>query len=100
MGEIMSRYSKDQLTLFNCIEQIFQDHWDPIGLACREELKSFYDGYLSHIYRLALNGADVSKIHTLLIDSVEQGTGLRADRSHYHMVAQLIVSSRDEVLLS
>ena len=85
----------EEKELFKEIAAILWNDWDPIGVNDGEnEWNDEYDSYVPHIFRLALEGKDASKIALCLSSIIEQSIGLSASPQHDLNVANKIVEAK------
>ena len=84
----------DQMELYNRIDEILWEDWDPIGVNDVPEARDEYSSYLPHIFRLALEGADRERIANSLVATIETNIGLTANKEHNLKVAEKIVRAK------
>ncbi|WP_417442075.1 hypothetical protein [Idiomarina sp.] len=95
----MSKLSTEQEALYSAIAEILWEKWDPIGVNDGDNgWDDEYDGYVPHIFRLALEGNDAIRIASSLTSSVEQNIGLGPDKASDLKVANLIVQAKQEII--
>ena len=81
--------------LFKEIASILWNDWDPIGVNDGEnEWNDEFDSYVPHVFRLALEGKDASRIALSLSSTIEQSIGLSASPQHDLKVANKIVEAK------
>jgi len=88
----------DQMELYNKIDEILWEDWDPIGVNDIKEARDEYYGYLPHIFRLALEGADRERIANSLIATIETNIGLTANKEHNLKVAEKIICAKHKCI--
>ncbi|MCU7859108.1 MAG: hypothetical protein KZQ86_04585 [Candidatus Thiodiazotropha sp. (ex Lucinoma kastoroae)] len=88
----------DELKLYKAIDEILWNDWDPIGVNDVHEARDEYQGYLPHLFRLAIEGKDANHISSSLISTVETNIGLGANNEHCYRVAVKIVNAKKELL--
>ncbi|MGV3612490.1 MAG: hypothetical protein ACO1N0_16145 [Fluviicola sp.] len=76
--------------LFERIDEILWNDWDPIGINDSSEATDEYRSYVPHLVKLKLEGADTSKIanHLYLIETVN--IGLSGNKIHCEEIARKI----------
>lgn len=83
------------------ISQILWEKWDPIGVYEEDsEWNDEYDNYVPHIFRLAIEGNDYTRIASSLTATANQIIGLSAEENNEHdiKVAKLILDAKKEIL--
>ncbi|WP_407522802.1 hypothetical protein PDL71_15785 [Lacibacter sp. MH-610] len=83
--------SQEQV-LYRQIDDILWTEWDPIGINDCEQARDEYYGYLPHVWRLKLQGADAETIAQYLFDVEIDRMGLNGDIEHCRKVANRIIS--------
>lgn len=73
----MKKLSAKQRQLFNEIDKILWEDWDPIGVNDIEEARDEYQSYTPHIFSLVIQGADKVKIkkHLSQLEKNDMGFG-------------------------
>lgn len=68
---------KEDILLYQKIDDILWHDWDPIGLNDNIEIRDEYSGYIPHILKLKLQNADVYKIsqHLFRLVTIDMGMG-------------------------
>lgn len=85
----------EERRLFEEIAGILWNDWDPIGVNDGEnEWNDEYDSYVPHIFRLALEGKNASRIALFLSSTIEQNIGLSASTQYDLEVANKIVEAK------
>ncbi|MBI3805323.1 MAG: hypothetical protein HY282_16355 [Nitrospirae bacterium] len=78
--------SPEQVELYNAINKILWEDWNPIGAGMpRDE----YDSYVPQVFKLVLEGAPASKIAEHLHGSTVR-MGLTSSTSNYLSIAEKI----------
>ena len=75
--------------LWEQIDHILREDWNPIGINTRE-VKDEYSGYVSSILKLLDQDADVQKIATLLLHHANINMGLSTGLDEHILVAKKI----------
>jgi hypothetical protein len=88
----------DELELYKAIDEILWYDWDPIGINDAPEARDEYQGYLPHIFRLAVEGKNVEHISASLTAIIETNIGLGANKQHCHRIAGKIVAAKQDIL--
>ena len=81
------------LNLYQQIDQILWEYWDPIGInddAPRDE----YQGYTPHIFSLTIHGADKVKIAEHLFEIETVNMGMNGNKIHCEKIAEKIFEVR------
>ncbi len=97
----MSRLAPKQKELWEKIQRILWEKWDPIGVYEEDsEWDDEYDSYAPHIFRLVIEGNDHIRIAASLTSTINQNIGLSASNNNEHdlKVAKLIVQAKKEIL--
>ena len=95
MGKVVGK----QKALYKRITAILWEDWDPIGVNDgKNKWDDEYDCYVSHIFRLAIEGADAVRIAGSLSSSIQQNMGLSVDKERNLIVAKIICRARAEIL--
>ena len=92
------KLSPDQMALYKAIDEILWRDWDPIGVNDTPEARDEYQSYLSHIFRLAVEGQDAERISSSLIATIEGPIGLGANKEHCLSVANKIIGAKNEYI--
>jgi hypothetical protein len=87
-----------QLALYEQIDRLLWDAWDPIGISGNLNARDEYYGYLPGIFALALDRCDVREIADRLHSIETINMGLIGNRDHCEWVAQQICAARDELI--
>lgn len=77
--------------IFDAIDQILWEDWDPIGINDNENIRDEYQGYTPHIFRLKMQGADEKRIAKHLFELAWETMGMTSDMEHCKNVAHKIV---------
>ena len=76
-----------QKQLYNAIDTILWESWNPIGDVPKDE----YQGYVPQIFKLKLGGADKFKIAKQLYEFETISMGLHGNMKHCELVAEKIL---------
>jgi len=76
--------------LFEQIDQILWNDWDPIGVSDSSEATDEYRGYVPHLVKLKLEGADVIKIANHLHHVERVNIGLSGNKTRCEEIARKI----------
>ena len=88
----------DQLLLYEEIDRILWEVWDPIGVNDCEEARGEYHSYVPHIFHLVLGRKDAGRIAESLENTASLNMELPQEKSHNQKVAELIVSAAKKLL--
>ena len=97
----MGKLTEQEKELWERIRIILWEKWDPIGVYEPDsEWNDEYDSYVPHIFRLAVEGCDPTRIAASLIATINQNIGLSATDNNQHNlhIAKLIASTKEELL--
>ncbi len=97
----MSKLNPKEEELWNAIRIILWEKWDPIGVYEEDsEWDDEYDSYVPHLFRLAIEGSDYTKIAASLKSTIKQSIGLSCENNSQHNIdiARLIVAAKQELL--
>ena len=83
--------TKEQI-LYCQIDEILWNDWDPIGVNDCEEARDEYQGYLPHVWRFKLQGADTETIAQYLLKIETDYMKLNGDLEHCRKVADKIMN--------
>ena len=95
MGKKLPR---GELKRYKTIDEILWNDWDPIGVNDVPQARDEYQGYLAHIFRLAVEGKSAEHISSSLVATIEGNIGLSADNESCYRVAEKIVDAKNEIL--
>jgi hypothetical protein len=76
--------------LFEQIDQILWNDWDPIGVNDSNEATDEYRGYVPHLVKLKLEGADAIKIANHLHHIETVNIGLSGNKTRCKEIARKI----------
>jgi hypothetical protein len=81
---------KKDTALYEQIDEILWNDWDPIGLNDQEEIRDEYQSYTPHLFKLKTRGAGKVKIseHLYRIETID--IGLEGNKARCEEVAQKI----------
>ena len=89
------KLSPDQLALYNRIDEILWNDWDPIGVSKMEDWpRDEYHGYLPQVFQLALKDASAEDIAQYLHGVARARKGLDLKLSDHLAVAEKIRVAR------
>lgn len=81
--------------LFDAIDTILWEDWDPIGINDSNQVKDEYRGYVPHLLKLKLEGADKTKITRHLTHIETVNIGLSGNPVRCELVAKKIIELSD-----
>jgi hypothetical protein len=82
----------DQLALYKRIDDILWSDWDPIGVSKMDDWpRDEYQGYLPHVFSLALKNASAEEIGAFLHEVASKRMGLGSKLSDHLPIAEKIV---------
>lgn len=84
----------DQMALYNRIDEILWQDWDPIGVSGIPEARDEYYGYLPQVFSLALANAPAEEIARYLHEVVHQRMGMNSTVSDHLAIAEKIIAAR------
>ena len=84
------RLPPDQLEIYKRVDEILRSDWDPIGVHGIKEARDEYDGYLSQVFQMVLEGASTARIAQYLRHIVTERMGLTSSLSDHTAVAEKI----------
>jgi hypothetical protein len=84
--------TKENKRIYDLIDNILWQDWDPIGVNEIEEARDEYMGYIPSVYSLKINGADKIKISEYLYKLASVNMGLCGNRMHCEIIAEKIVN--------
>lgn len=76
--------------LFNQIDEILWNDWDPIGVNDSDEATDEYRSYVRHLVKLKLEGADQTKIANHLYHIETVNIGLSGNKTRCEEIARKI----------
>ncbi|MBB4034364.1 hypothetical protein GGR21_000249 [Dysgonomonas hofstadii] len=76
--------------IYDAIDLILWEDWDPIGINDNENIRDEYQGYTPLIFRLKMQGADEVKISKYLFELAWENMGMTSDMEHCRFVAHKI----------
>ena len=86
-----------EMSLYKRIDEILWKDWDPIGVNDSEQARDEYRGYLPHIFRLAVDGADPDQIARELMTAID-GMGLSINEDQNLTIATRIIEAKQGIL--
>jgi len=87
-----------QLALYEEIDRLLWEVWDPIGISDDPRARDEYYSYLPGVFSLALNRCDLDEIADRLHYIETVNMDLQGSRDHCHRVAQQICAAREKLL--
>jgi hypothetical protein len=84
--------TKANKRIYDLIDTILWEDWDPIGVKEMEGVRDEYVGYITSVFNLKINGADKVKITQHLFNLETINMGLSGNIKHCEIVAEKIVS--------
>ena len=84
----------EQLELYQKIDEILWNDWDPIGIAGAAEARDEYYSYLPKVFRLALENATANQIAEYLFSIETERMGLSGNMKHCAEIAELVLRTR------
>ncbi|HET7145153.1 MAG TPA: hypothetical protein VFI68_14130 [Anaerolineales bacterium] len=94
MGE---KLSPQQFELYQGIDQILWEDWDPIGVNEYENTKDEYHSYLPVVFRLTLDNANELQIAEYLYKCITENIGLASSIKSNINVAKKIVQLKTKI---
>ena len=86
-----------EMSLYKRIDEILWKDWDPIGVNDSEQARDECRGYLPHIFRLAVDGADPDQIARELMTAID-GMGLSLNEDQNLTIATRIIEAKQRIL--
>lgn len=80
----------EQLALYNRLDEILWNDWDPIGVSSIEEARDEYYGYLPEVFHMVIEGAPTSRIAAYLQWVATERMGLQSSLHDHVAVAEKI----------
>ena len=73
---------KPKALLYEVVDTILWEHWDPIGVNDNPAARDEYSGYVSSVIQLLRNGADAYKIskHLHSLERASMGLSFQSNR--------------------
>ena len=77
------KMTDEQQYIYNTIDKILWEDWDPIGVNDTEEARDEYQSYTNQIFSLKIRGADIETIAKELhnLETLEMGVFLIKEHS-------------------
>lgn len=85
--------------LYNIIDKILWEDWDPIGVNNCPEARNEYHGYIPEIFSLILNNVPAEKISSKLYSFATERMGLSNNKNNCLVVANKIISEKAKLTL-
>ena len=79
--------------LYQAIDEILWQHWDPIGICSSGGLRNEYETYVPQVFQLALKG-DRGQIADYLFTAAVKRMGLTTQRNQHLAVADKILAAK------
>ena len=83
---------QEDLKIYNEIEKILWNDWDPIGVNDNESARDEYYSYIPEIFKLKKTGADKEVIAKRLDEIATKEMGLFSNIEHSRKIADKIIS--------
>ncbi len=90
--------TKENLGLYNAIDEILWKDWDPIGVYGTEQARGEYQSYLPRIFKLTLEG-NLEKLENYLYGIETELMGLQGGRETCKTVVKLIMAAKTKLKL-
>jgi hypothetical protein len=84
-------FKRDQIELYNQIDEILWKFWDPIGVNDIEDIRDEYQSYTPQILNLKICGSDALTIAEKLNDIEKKRMGLAGNINNCLDVAKMII---------
>ena len=86
-----------QLELYQGIDEILWNDWDPIGISLLPSRRDEYSEYISVIFNLVINHATSLDLEQYLDDVVKNRMGLRSIKKSSKPVAEKIIALKNQL---
>ena len=93
----MKKLSEKQRQLFNEIDRIIWEDWDPIGVNDNENCRDEYASYIPHLFSLVEQGADYKKIAKHLSDVEKITMGMLGNYEHCEEIAKKLIEAKNMI---
>ena len=94
MGEELS---PKHLELYQGIDEILWNDWDPIGINLLPSGRDEYDSYIPVIFRMVMDNATSLELEQYLDDVVKNRMGLRSRKKSNRPIADKIIELKTQV---
>lgn len=78
--------------LYNKIDEILWQDWDPIGINNDEQIRDEYYGYIPQIFSMKIQGVDKKKIADYLYEMETINIGTNGNKQNCEFVAEKIIN--------
>lgn len=82
---------RQYIELYNRIDKILWEDWDPIGVNDNENIRDEYSSYVPYIVKLKTDGADIVKIANHLYQLETGSLGMNGSMERCREIAQKII---------
>lgn len=82
----------EHIELYNQIDEILWQDWDPIGINYMEQIRDEYYGYIPQVLNLKIQGADKNKISDYLYKMETINMGTNGNIQNCEFVAEKIIN--------
>jgi hypothetical protein len=89
--------SPAQNELFQRVDEVLHDLWDPIGVSGVPQAPDEYDSYVPQVFTLLNRGSDASDIAAFLSRTTSHEMGLTVNSHRDLEVAEVLCSWREHV---
>ncbi len=93
------KLSPDQLRLYEFIDEILFNEWDPVGVSDSPEARDEYHRYLPQVFSKAMNGESVQNIADYLRGIEIERMGLSNYNSNCITVAEKIIKEKARLVV-
>ena len=83
---------KEHKELYNKIDEILWQDWDPIGINDEEQIRDEYYGYIPQVLSLKIQGSDKNKIANYLFEMETVNMGTNGNKQNCELVAEKIIN--------
>ncbi len=89
----------DQLRLYEFIDEILFNEWDPVGVSDSPEARDEYYGYLPQVFSKAMHGESAQNIADYLREVETERMGLSNYNSNCLAVAEKIIKEKAKLVV-
>ena len=86
------KFTPEESKIYQVIDEILWNDWDPIGVNDIAGIRDEYQGYTSQVFSLKMTNADSEKIAQHLLQIETERMGLSGSIDHCRKVAEKISS--------
>jgi hypothetical protein len=86
-----------QLELYQGIDEILWNDWDPIGINLLPSSRDEYQNYVPVIFRMVMKNASSQELEEYLDDVVKNRMGLRSSKKSNKPVAEKIIALKNQL---